>query len=229
MNLIASGGVRARVTKSRMGAFDHEEAVTVRRIRYQRSCVETVLGQGMPNAYAQDIVARVEGRDADGLRRLVASTDALQDAAGQTRANAEISTVETSLYDDAAAHSSFAEEGLNGVGNDALAFPVALHGRAEFLDDADGLVSDRQPFRDRILAPEDMNVGAADGGGRDPQQGVQRADIGRRLVLKGDPAGLDEHRSLQLADLWPDMLRQGSDRGGRRRDEVQGRPLVRSP
>lgn len=96
-----------------MGAFDHEEAVTVRRIRYHRSCVETVLGQDMPNAYAQDIVARVEGRDADGLRRLVASTDALQDAAGQTRANAEITTVEASRYDEAAAHSSFAEDGLS--------------------------------------------------------------------------------------------------------------------
>lgn len=113
MNLIASGGVRARVTKPRMGAFDHEKAATVRRIPYQRSCVETVLGQGMPNAFVQDIVARVEGKDADGLRRLVASMDALQSAAGQTRANAEISTVEASPYDDAAAHSSFAEDGLS--------------------------------------------------------------------------------------------------------------------
>lgn len=67
-------------------ALDGEEAVAGRRIPYQRSCVETVLGLWMPNAYAQDIAARVEGRDGDGLRRLEAFSNALDDDAGQKRA-----------------------------------------------------------------------------------------------------------------------------------------------
>ena len=50
----------------------------------------------------------------------------------------------------------------DGADEDALADLVAGHAGAELLDDADRLVADDQPGPDRVLALDDVEVGAAD-------------------------------------------------------------------
>ena len=76
------------------------------------------------------------------------------------------------------------------AGDHALALAVALHGRAELLDDADRLVTDGQALGDRIFAFEDVDVGAADRRRGDAQQRVQRTDIGDRLLVSTIRPGL---------------------------------------
>src|SRR5450755_3029172 len=46
----------------------------------------------------------------------------------------------------------------DGAGDDALTLAITLHRRSEFLDHADGFMTDGQTARDRILALEDMNT-----------------------------------------------------------------------
>jgi hypothetical protein len=82
-------------------------------------------------------------------------------------------------------------------------FPVAGDRGAELLDHADRLVADHQPFAHRVLAAQDMDVGAADRGRRDPDQCVERADIGDRPRLQRDPPRLDEHGRLHLRHGLP--------------------------
>jgi hypothetical protein len=64
-------------------------------------------------------------------------------------------------------------------------------------------MADRQAFADRILALEDVNVGAADRRGRDAQQGIERPDIGDGLVPKDNTAFLGEHRRLHRCHAPP--------------------------
>ena len=84
------------------------------------------------------------------------------------------------------------------TGDDPLALAVALHGRAELLDHADRLVADGQPSGHRILALEDVDVGAADRGGGDADERIERTDIRDRLLVEDDAAGLDEDGDFHL-------------------------------
>jgi len=59
-------------------------------------------------------------------------------------------------------------------------------------------VPDGQSFADRILAFEDVNIRAANRGGGDANQRVQRADVGHGFLLDYDAAGLDEDRGFHL-------------------------------
>src|SRR3712207_8441260 len=45
---------------------------------------------------------------------------------------------------------------------------------------------------DRVLALQDVDVGAADRRRRDAEKGVRRADLGNGSLLELDPAGFDE-------------------------------------
>jgi hypothetical protein len=83
-------------------------------------------------------------------------------------------------------------------GNHPLALAVAVHLRSELLDDADGFVADGQTLLDRILALEDVDVGAADRRRGDPDQRVGGADVGNRLVVDDDAVGLDEDRGFHF-------------------------------
>jgi hypothetical protein len=49
------------------------------------------------------------------------------------------------------------------------------------VDDADRLMADRQTSHHRVLAFENLDIGAADRGRRDLDQRVERADIRGRL------------------------------------------------
>ena len=83
--------------------------------------------------------------------------------------------------------------GADGARDHALALDVALDGGSQLFDHADRLVPDRQPACDGIFALQDMDIGAADGGRRDPDQGIQRPDIRNWLFIEHDPSGLDEN------------------------------------
>jgi hypothetical protein len=82
--------------------------------------------------------------------------------------------------------------GGDRAGDDALADFISGHRGAEFFDDADGLMSDDASFGDGVLAFEDVDIGAADGGGGDAEKRVARADLGDRLVFQNDAAWLDK-------------------------------------
>lgn len=77
--------------------------------------------------------------------------------------------------------------------DDPLTLLKALDVGPEPLDDPHRLMSNGQTLRDRILALQDMNVGAADRGRAHPHQCVQRAHLRNALLLKADTAGFDEH------------------------------------
>jgi hypothetical protein len=76
--------------------------------------------------------------------------------------------------------------GGDRAGDDALAFLVALHLRAQLLDDPHRLVTDDQSLADGILAAKDVNIGAADRGRRDAQQRIQGSDVGHRSRFQDD-------------------------------------------
>ena len=94
--------------------------------------------------------------------------------------------------------------GRDGARDHALAFDVALDGGAQLFDHADRLVPDRQPACDGIFALQDMDIGAADGGRRDPDQSIQRPHIRNRLFIEHDPSGLDENGGFHS---WHDFPR----------------------
>src|SRR5690606_33457420 len=71
-------------------------------------------------------------------------------------------------------------------------------GRVELLDHADRLVADGAALLHGIFALEDVDVGAADRRGRDADERIERPDIGNRLLVQHDAAGLDENRRLHL-------------------------------
>ena len=56
----------------------------------------------------------------------------------------------------------------------------------------DGLVADREAPGDRVLAPQDVHVGAAEGGGGHAHQRVERTDVRDRLLVEHDASRLDE-------------------------------------
>ncbi|MNV71533.1 hypothetical protein D3C71_1645570 [compost metagenome] len=82
----------------------------------------------------------------------------------------------------------------DGAGNHALAFGVAPDRAAQLDDHAHGLVAYRQALGDRILALENMHVGAADRGRGDLDQRIVGSDIGNRLVHHLDASGFDKYR-----------------------------------
>lgn len=76
-----------------------------------------------------------------------------------------------------------------GSGNHALTFLVAFNRRAKLLDDADRVVTDGESFGDRILAFQDVNVGATDGWsslcGSERRAGRRRAGFSSSAILFG--------------------------------------------
>ena len=63
---------------------------------------------------------------------------------------------------------------------DAIADLVAGDARTELVDDADRLVADDEPRLHRILAADDVDVGAADRRQRHADDGLARAGVGAR-------------------------------------------------
>ena len=70
----------------------------------------------------------------------------------------------------------------DGAGDHALPFTITADGGSQFLDHAYRLVANGEAFRDRVLAFQDVYVGAADGGGRDTNERIERADLRDWLV-----------------------------------------------
>src|ERR671921_590026 len=68
--------------------------------------------------------------------------------------------------------------------DDLLPLAVAPHSRAKLFDDADWLVADGQPAGYGILALEDVDVGAADRGGGDADERIERPDVRDRLLVE---------------------------------------------
>ena len=84
---------------------------------------------------------------------------------------------------------------------DALTDFVAGDARAELVDDADRLVADDQARADRILALEDVDVGAADRGRRDADDGLADPGSRTRHGLDADVAGaVEDGRAHRLGD-----------------------------
>ena len=77
--------------------------------------------------------------------------------------------------------------------DDALADTVAGHAHAEFLDDADGFMTDDETGFDGIFPFQDMDIGTADGGRRDSDQRLAGADFGNGFFIQNDLAGFDEY------------------------------------
>src|SRR5690606_14908967 len=111
-----------------------------------------------------------------------------------------------------------AEVRADRASDDALALGIAGDRAAEFLDDPHRLVADRQARRDRILALEDVDVGAADGGGSDANERVVGTDIGDGFIGQLDAAGLDEYSGFHHGSHWVLLAwnRRGCGRVARR-------------
>jgi hypothetical protein len=92
--------------------------------------------------------------------------------------------------------------GRDGTGDHALALAVTLHRRAELLDHAHRLVADRKALRDRVLTLEDVHVGAADRGGRDPYQRIQLTDVGDRLLVEHNATWLNKGGGSHPGHVW---------------------------
>ncbi|MNY02123.1 hypothetical protein D3C86_1346820 [compost metagenome] len=89
-------------------------------------------------------------------------------------------------------------------GNHALAHPVAGHHAAKLLDHADRFMADGQARLDRILALEDVDIRAADGGGRDADQRIGRPHLWNRLFPEFDLSGpLEDQRLHACHDALP--------------------------
>ena len=86
----------------------------------------------------------------------------------------------------------------DGTRNDPLPLLVAHHRRPELFDDAHGLMADREPLPDRILAPENMYIRAANRGRRYPHERIEGTDIRDRLGVEDDSVGLGKDRRLHL-------------------------------
>ena len=89
------------------------------------------------------------------------------------------------------------------AGDHTLPLPEALDRRAQPFDHPHRLIADREALGDRILALEDVDVGAADcGDGTAPARPAP--GIGDRFLCEADAAGFQEDGGLISA--WP-MLR----------------------
>ena len=93
------------------------------------------------------------------------------------------------------------EIGTDRTSDDPLSFLVALNSAAQFLDHANRFVPHGQTGNDRIFALQDMYVGPADGGGRDPDQRIIRSDIRDFLVRQFDSARGDKNGCLHHAHV----------------------------
>ena len=91
------------------------------------------------------------------------------------------------------------EVGADRPGNHPLALAVALHRAAQLLDHADRLVAHRQALGHRVLALQNVHIGAADRGGGDAQQRVVGADSGDGLVGQFNAAGFDKDGGFHAA------------------------------
>src|SRR3546814_11275955 len=74
------------------------------------------------------------------------------------------------------------------TGDHPLSLAITSDGGAELFDDADRLMADGQPSAHRVLALEDMDVGAADGRCGDAHKRIQGTNLGHRLVVEHDSA-----------------------------------------
>ena len=83
--------------------------------------------------------------------------------------------------------------GRDGPDQHSIADLVASDTRAELLDDADRLVADDEARADRVLALDDVDVGAADGRGGDTDHRLAGARVGPRDLLDADVARAVEH------------------------------------
>ena len=84
------------------------------------------------------------------------------------------------------------EVGADRPGNHALAFCVAHHGAAQLFDHTHGFVAHGQALGHRVFALEDVHVRAADGGGRDADQGIVGAHRGDGLADQLNAARFNE-------------------------------------
>lgn len=97
--------------------------------------------------------------------------------------------------------------GTDRAGNDPLSFGETFHRRSEFLDDADGLMTNRQSLRHGILALQDMHIGPTDRGGGYADKRIQRTNVGDRLFIEYDAACFHENRSFHFRhDIFPETL-----------------------
>lgn len=85
-------------------------------------------------------------------------------------------------------------------GYDALSFRVSGNGRPELFDHADRFVPYSEALLDRILTLEDVHIGPADGGGRDSDECIRRANIRYRLLTENDSTRLDEYGCFHVSD-----------------------------
>jgi len=92
--------------------------------------------------------------------------------------------------------------GRDGASDHALPDLVAGNRISELLDHADRLVSNGEAAGDPILAFENVNVGAADGGRGHSHERIARPDARDRLLLEHDASGLREHGGPHGAVSW---------------------------
>lgn len=74
-----------------------------------------------------------------------------------------------------------------------MPFAIAADRRSEFLDDAHGLVPDREAACYRIFALEYVHVGPANRRRRDPHERVKRTDLWNALFTQDYSPGLYEN------------------------------------
>ncbi|MNM58081.1 hypothetical protein D3C81_693030 [compost metagenome] len=82
--------------------------------------------------------------------------------------------------------------GSDRTGDDPLTFSEALNLAAELFNDADRLVTDGQAFGDRVLAAQDVHVGAADCRGGYAHQRVGRPHFGDGFFIQNNAVLFNE-------------------------------------
>src|SRR3546814_9355638 len=87
------------------------------------------------------------------------------------------------------------------TGDHPLSLEITLDGGAELFDDADRPMADGQPSAHRVLALEDMDVGAADGCCGDAHKRVQGTNLGHRLRSEEHPHELQSTKIISHAAL----------------------------
>lgn len=114
-----------------------DEDETARRIHYRPSCVDTVFGFWMPQAYADEIRALVHEEEASRLRRLEGLAQVLGDDAGQAVARSAFEVHVTSMERFLAVHQIDAQPVLR---HRPTAFKDFLSSRTRTLASADARV-----------------------------------------------------------------------------------------
>lgn len=80
----------------------------------------------------------------------------------------------------------------------ALAFLVALHCRAKFLNNSDRLVPDRPSPSNRVFTFQNVHVCSTDRRRGDPNERIERSHIGNRLLVKHNAPWLNKNGSSHL-------------------------------